>query len=131
MKTEKRDLVMRPRRLRRTDVLRRLVRETHLHLDDFIAPVFIIAGGNKKNSIPSMPGIFQWAIDRVNEEIDELVVAGIDKIILFGIPKAKDSTGSDTCSLDGIIQRSLRILWISWKERWRRNPAIGSRRSKN
>jgi len=110
MKTEKRNLVIRPRRLRRTDVLRRLVRETHLHLDDFIAPVFIIAGENKKNSIPSMPGIFQWSIDRVNEEIDELVAAGIDKIILFGIPKSKDSTGSDTCSPDGIIQKSLRKL---------------------
>ena len=110
MKTEKRNLVIRPRRLRRTDVLRRLVRETHLRFDDFIAPVFIIAGENKKFSIPSMPGIFQWSIDRVNEEIDELVAAGIDKIILFGIPKAKDSTGSDTCSPDGIIQKSLRKL---------------------
>ena len=60
MKTEKRNLVIRPRRLRRTDVLRRLVSETHLHLDDFIAPVFIIAGENKKFSIHSMPGIFQW-----------------------------------------------------------------------
>ena len=110
MKTEKRDLVMRPRRLRRTDVLRRLVCETHLHLDDFIAPVFIIAGGNKKKSIPSMPGIYQWSIDRVNEEIDELLAAGIDKVILFGIPKAKDSTGSDAYSLDGIIQQSLQKL---------------------
>ena len=101
---------MRPRRLRRTDVLRRLVRETHLHLDDFIAPVFIIAGENKKNSIPSMPGIYQWSIDRVNEEIDELLAAGIDKVILFGIPKAKDSTGSDSYSSDGIIQQSLQKL---------------------
>ena len=58
MKTEKRNLVIRPRRLRRTDVLRRLVSETHLHLDDFIAPVFIIAGENQKNSIPSMPGVY-------------------------------------------------------------------------
>ena len=110
MKTEKRDLVIRPRRLRRTDVLRRLVRETHLHLDDFIAPVFIIAGENKKNSIPSMPGIYQWSIDRVNEEIDELLAAGIDKVILFGIPKAKDSTGSDSYLSDGIIQQSLQKL---------------------
>ena len=110
MKTEKRNLVIRPRRLRRTDVLRRLVRETHLHLDDFIAPVFIIAGKNKIFSIPSMPGIYQWSIDRVNEEIDELLAAGIDKVILFGIPKAKDSTGSDAYSLDGIIQQSLQKL---------------------
>ena len=77
MKLEKRDLVIRPRRLRRTDVLRRLVRETHLHTDDFIAPIFIIAGKNKKNSITSMPGVYQWSIDRVNQEIDELLAAGI------------------------------------------------------
>lgn len=110
MKLEKRDLVIRPRRLRRTDVLRRLVRETHLHTDDFIAPVFISAGENKKNSIPSMPGVYQWSIDRVNEEIDELLTAGIDKIILFGIPAEKDSTGSDSYSSNGLIQQSLKKL---------------------
>ena len=110
MKLEKRDLVIRPRRLRRTDVLRRLVRETRLHTDDFIAPIFIIAGQNKKNSIPSMPGVYQWSIDRVNEEIDELLAAGIDKIILFGIPAEKDSTGSDSYSSNGIIQQSLKKL---------------------
>ena len=110
MKLEKRDLVIRPRRLRRTDVLRRLVRETCLHTDDFIAPVFISAGENKKNSIPSMPGVYQWSIDRVNEEIDELLTAGIDKIILFGIPAEKDSTGSDSYSSNGIIQQSLKKL---------------------
>ncbi len=110
MKLEKRDLVIRPRRLRRTDVLRRLVRETCLHTDDFIAPVFISAGENKKNSIPSMPGVYQWSIDRVNEEIDELLAAGIDKIILFGIPAEKDSTGSDSYSSNGIIQQSLKKL---------------------
>ncbi len=110
MKLEKRDLVIRPRRLRRTDVLRRLVRETRLHTDDFIAPIFIISGKNKKNSIPSMPGVYQWSIDRVNEEIDELLAAGIDKIILFGIPAEKDSTGSDSYSSNGIIQQSLKKL---------------------
>ena len=110
MKLEKRDLVIRPRRLRRTDVLRRLVRETHLHTDDFIAPIFIIAGKNKKTSITSMPGVYQWSIDRVNEEIDELLAAGIDKIILFGIPAEKDSTGSDSYSSNGIIQQSLKKL---------------------
>ncbi|MBC8256089.1 MAG: porphobilinogen synthase, partial [Candidatus Marinimicrobia bacterium] len=110
MKIEKRDLVIRPRRLRRTDVLRRLVRETHLHTDDLIAPVFITAGENKKNPISSMPGVYQWSIDRVNEEIDELFAAGIDKIILFGIPNKKDSTGSDSYSANGIIQQSLKKL---------------------
>ena len=110
MKLEKRDMIVRPRRLRRTDALRRLVRETCLHKDDFIAPVFISAGENKKHSISSMPGVYQWSIDRVQEEIDELLAVGIDKIILFGIPSAKDSTGSDSYSPNGIIQQSLQKL---------------------
>ena len=110
MNTEDRDLIIRPRRLRRTKTMRRLVRETQLHTDDFIAPVFIINGENKKNAIPSMPEIYQWSIDRVNEEIDELLACGIDKIVLFGIPADKDSTGSDSYSSDGIIQQSLKKL---------------------
>ena len=75
MKLEKRDMIVRPRRLRRMDALRRLVRETCLHKDDFIAPIFISAGENKKHSISSMPGVYQWSIDRVQEEIDELLVS--------------------------------------------------------
>jgi len=110
MKLEKRDMIVRPRRLRRTDALRRLVRETCLHKDNFIAPVFINAGENKKHSISSMSGVYQWSIDRVQEEIDELLAVGIDKIILFGIPSAKDSTGSDSYSPNGIIQQSLQKL---------------------
>jgi len=110
MKLEKRDIALRPRRLRRADVLRRLVRETCLNKDDFIAPVFICTGENKKHSISSMPGVYQWSIDRVQEEIDELLTAGIDKIILFGIPSVKDNVGSDSYSKNGIIQKSLRKL---------------------
>ena len=110
MKPKKRDMIVRPRRLRRTDVLRRLVRETFLNKDDFIAPVFISAGENKKHSIASMPGVYQWSIDRVQEEIDELLAVGIDKIILFGIPSVKDITGSDSYSQNGIIQKSLQKL---------------------
>ena len=72
MKFKKRDIAVRPRRLRRMDALRRLVRETCLNKDDFIAPVFISVGENKKHSISSMPDIYQWSIDRVQEEIDKL-----------------------------------------------------------
>ena len=110
MKLEKRDIAVRPRRLRRTDALRRLVRETCLNKDDFIAPVFISVGENKKHSISSMPYVYQWSIDRVHEEIDELLAVGIDKIILFGIPDAKDNAGSDSYSKNGIIQKSLQKL---------------------
>ena len=86
MKLKKRDLLYRPRRLRKSNNLRRLIQETHLHLDDLIAPVFVIEGNNIQNEIPSMPGIYQWSIDRVNEVIDPLLAAGILRIILFGIP---------------------------------------------
>ena len=89
MKLEKKDLLHRPRRLRKTDNLRRLVRETHLHVDDLISPIFIIEGENIKNPIPSMPGVYQWSIDRVSEKIDELKAADITRIILFGIPRKK------------------------------------------
>ncbi|MDP6853519.1 MAG: porphobilinogen synthase [Candidatus Marinimicrobia bacterium] len=98
------------RRLRKSDVLRRLVRETRLHTDDLIAPLFVIEGKNSKNEIPSMPGVFQYSIDRVGEAIDALLVQGVDKIILFGIPAEKDELATNTYSHDGIIQKALQTL---------------------
>ena len=89
MKLKKKDLIHRPRRLRKTDNLRQLMMENRLHIDDFIAPVFIIDGKNIKNDIPSMPGIYQWSVDRLNEAIDLLFAAGIMRIILFGITEKK------------------------------------------
>ena len=73
MNIEKRDILYRHRRLRKTDNMRRLVQENHLHLDDLIAPVFVIEGKNIQNSIPSMPGIFQWSLDKISGEIDNLL----------------------------------------------------------
>ena len=116
MKLEKRDLLYRPRRLRKSENLRQLVRENFLHLDDLIAPVFIIEGVNKKNAVPSMPGIYQWSIDRVSEEIDDLLNAGITRIILFGIPGKKDELGSDSCLELGIIQKAVRKLKVAYPE---------------
>ena len=110
MKLEKRDLLYRPRRLRKSDNLRRLLRETRLHTDDLIAPVFVIKGNNIKNAIPAMPGIYQFSVDRINEEIDQLQRAGITRILLFGIPEQKDEMGSDTHSKSGIIQSAVEKL---------------------
>ena len=107
MKLEKRDLLYRPRRLRQSDSLRRLISENHLHIDDLIAPVFVIDGNNIKNEIHSMPGIYQWSVDRINEEIDQLLDARISRILLFGIPGDKDETGSDSFSDVGIIQKTV------------------------
>ena len=110
MKLEKRDLLYRPRRLRKSHNLRRLVRETRLHSDDLIAPVFVIKGNNIQNAIPSMPGIYQWSVDRLSEEIDQLLSAGITRILLFGIPGKKDEMGSDSYSKSGIIQKAVKKL---------------------
>jgi len=110
MKLKKRDLLYRPRRLRKSNNLRRLVRETRLHSDDLIAPVFVINGNNIQNEIPSMPGIYQFSVDRLSEEIDQLQSAGITRILLFGIPGKKDEMGSDSYSRSGIIQSAVEKL---------------------
>ena len=102
--------IHRPRRLRRNENIRRLVRETHLSVDDFIYPLFIEAGENIKIEIPSMPGIYRYSLDRINEELDEVVELGIPAVLLFGIPSHKDAVGSDTWSEEGIIQKAIRHI---------------------
>ncbi|PRO64918.1 porphobilinogen synthase [Alkalicoccus urumqiensis] len=100
----------RHRRLRQTPGMRALVRETHLREEDFIYPVFVVEGEDTKNPIPSMPGIYQWSLDRVEEEIQEAVDLGIQSVILFGVPAEKDDIGSSAYDSAGIVQRALRQL---------------------
>ena len=100
----------RPRRLRRNENLRRLVRETHLSVNDFIMPLFIVPGSGVTNPISSMPGIAQLSVDRAVEECKEIRDLGIPGVILFGIPDHKDPVGSDAYADDGIIQRALAAL---------------------
>ncbi len=102
--------VHRPRRLRKNENIRRLVRETYLSIDDFIYPLFIEEGQNIKIEIPSMPGIYRYSIDRLSEELDQVSELGIPAILLFGIPQHKDEAGSDTWKDEGIIQRSIRYI---------------------
>ncbi|WP_299226031.1 porphobilinogen synthase [Sulfurihydrogenibium sp.] len=102
--------VNRLRRLRKNENIRRLVRENHLFVDDLIYPIFIEDGKDIKKEIPSMPGIFRWSLDRVNEELDEVVNLGIPAVLLFGIPSHKDEVGSDTWNEEGIIQRAIRHI---------------------
>ena len=116
MNIEKRDILYRHRRLRKTDNMRRLVQENHLHLDDLIAPVFVIEGKNIQNPIPSMPGIFQWSLDKISGEIDNLLDSGISRIILFGIPENKDNEGSGSYMESGIIQKTVRKLNTEYPE---------------
>ena len=98
------------RRTRLNPLLRDLVRETRLDLDNFIYPLFVVEGEGVRNEIASMPGIFQLSIDEILKECYELKSLGIKSILLFGIPSLKDSVGSDALSDDGIIARTLRAI---------------------
>jgi porphobilinogen synthase len=97
----------RPRRLRRNDTIRDLVRETNLSVNDLILPLFVVEGKNIRNPIGSMPGNDQLSIDLLVKEVREVRELGIQSIILFGIPDQKDATGSDAVNEQGIIQRAI------------------------
>lgn len=101
------------KRLRRTRLkpnLRALVRETHLHKDDFIYPLFVIEGKGVKNEIASMPGVYQLSIDNVLKECEELESIGLWQILLFGIPSHKDDCGSEALSDRGIVPEAIRAI---------------------
>lgn len=100
----------RPRRLRGTPEIRRMVRETKLSVDDFIYPLFVTYEKGAKSPIPSMPGQYQLAIEHLVHEAQEAQSLGIPAIILFGIPETKDSVGSDSYNDDGIIQQAVRAV---------------------
>lgn len=101
---------LRPRRLRRTAALRQMVRETSLAPDDFIYPLFIRHGSDIQQPIRSMPGQFQWSVDRVLGEVRSAYDMGIPAVILFGIPKTKDACGTENYNPDGIIPRAIRAI---------------------
>ena len=102
--------IYRPRRLRSNENLRRLVRETHLSVDDLIYPMFVVHGQDTASEITSMPGCYQYSVDRLVEAAKELVLLGIPGTILFGIPEKKDSLGSEAYADDGIIQQAVRAI---------------------
>lgn len=106
----KHKLTHRPRRLRRNESIRRLVRENQVQIDDLIYPIFVSHGKDLKVEIPSMPGNYHWSIDRVLEEVNEVVELGIPGIILFGIPKNKDEFGSGAWAKEGIVQKACRKI---------------------
>lgn len=99
--------ITRLRRLRRSENIRRLVRETHISAADFIYPMFVIYGDNVRNPIASMPGTFQLSIDNLIKDVREVVDLDIPAIILFGIPETKDEMGSSAYAEDGIMQRAV------------------------
>ncbi|MDO6656042.1 porphobilinogen synthase [Anaerobacillus sp. 1_MG-2023] len=97
----------RHRRLRRSESMRSLVRETYLHKEDFIYPIFAVEEENVKREIPSMPGVYHYSLDRLNEEVQEVVDLGIKSIMMFGVPNHKDAVGSEAYCDTGIVQRAI------------------------
>jgi len=101
---------VRPRRLRTTERLRHLVRETRLAPEQLVLPLFVVPGRGLAVDVPSMPGVKQWSVDRVAEEASRAWDAGVRSVILFGIPEHKDAQGSDAWRQDGIVQQALAAL---------------------
>jgi len=100
----------RPRRLRKNENFRRMIRETGLSVDDLVCPLFVTHGRGVKNPISSMPGNFQMSIDNLVKEVKKIKGMGIPAIMLFGIPEAKDEEGSGAWAEDGIIQQAVRKI---------------------
>ncbi len=100
----------RMRRLRRTQNIRNMVQEVQLNMNDYIYPIFVVEGEDIKNPIKSMPGIYQFSLDHLLEEVQRAVDAGVISIMLFGIPAKKDECGSEAYNDDGIIQQAIRLV---------------------
>jgi len=100
----------RPRRLRSSPALRRMVRETHLRVDDLIYPLFVAEGKGVRSEVPSMPEVYQLSIDEVVKELKEVVALGIPAIDLFGVPKQKDLAGAHAVDDHGLIQNCIRAI---------------------
>jgi len=100
----------RPRRMRRTEALRRLVRETTLSPDDLTWPLFVVPGQRVRNAVKSMPGVFQTSVDECVADVQAGYEAGVRSVILFGVPEAKDAVGSGAYADDGIVPRAVRAI---------------------
>ena len=102
--------IYRPRRTRRTETLRRMVRETRLSPDNFIYPMFVVHGEGIRKEIGAMPGVFQLSVDEIVKECRECWGLGIPAVILFGIPHEKDESGSEGWDPEGAVQKAVRAI---------------------
>jgi len=101
---------VRLRRLRRTEAIRRLVAETALSPSDLVCPLFVTHGRGVKSEIESMPGVYQYSVDVLPREANEIAKLGIKAVILFGIPQEKDDVGSGAYDPDGVVQQAIRAI---------------------
>lgn len=102
--------MVRNRRLRSSEAMRNLVRENALSVTDLVHPLFVTQGKQVKEEIPSMPGVYHWSLDRVEEEIREITELGIQAVLLFGVPDHKDEIGSSAFDENGIVQQATRKI---------------------
>ena len=100
----------RPRRMRQNETFRAMIRETRLAPEQLIYPLFVMPGKNKKEEVPSMPGVFRLSVDQLAKEATECMQTGIKSVILFGLPEKKDPMGSGAHQKDGIVQRAIKEL---------------------
>jgi porphobilinogen synthase len=102
--------IHRPRRLRRTERLRNLVREHRLRPAGFVYPMFVCPGSNVHEEISSMPGIYHQSVDQIVEECREVDALGVSGVVLFGLPETKDARGTSSLAKDGVIQRAVEAI---------------------
>ncbi|WMJ88063.1 porphobilinogen synthase [Anaerocolumna sp. MB42-C2] len=102
--------MIRRRRLRVNETIRALVRETNIQITDLVYPIFVVEGENQKNPVDSMPGIYQYSIDRLEEELERIKISGVKSILIFGIPEHKDEVGSQAYDENGIVQNAIRFI---------------------
>ena len=104
------------RRLRGSETMRKLVRETRISPEEMIYPIFVIEGENIKNPIASMPGVYQYSIDRMDEMLVDVAKSGVAGVLIFGIPAEKDAVGSQAYNPEGITQRAIRHIKENYPE---------------
>ena len=107
---------LRLRRLRRTEALRSMFRETHLRVNDLIYPLFVIEGSQMKEEIASMPGIVRYSVGSLTREVEEIAKLGVPGVLLFGIPEDKDELGSGAYHPEGIIQKAIKAIKVAVPE---------------
>ena len=108
--------IYRPRRLRATENLRSMIRETELSVKDLIYPLFVVPGTGVKNEIESLPGNYHWSLDRLPEVLQEISELGIPAVILFGIPSYKNAVGSSAWDAEEPVQQACRLIKNTYPE---------------
>ncbi|MDI3311057.1 MAG: porphobilinogen synthase, partial [Thermoanaerobacterium sp.] len=103
-------MLNRPRRLRENEIIRSMIRETSISVDDLIYPMFVVPGENIKEEISAMPGVYRYSVDKLINEVKEVYDLRIPAVLLFGIPSKKDELGSEAYDENGIIQRAVKSI---------------------